>query len=522
MVEWDEEPFEWVRPERFGVVRRYHRGPLAEMRVQVELVPDDGGTRLNYEVDAQSRGIVGAIGVPVEIGVIARRRFAKILRAYDRAAAAATRPAPRVHFVGGGRERLARARDVLAADVGPGPAGRLADLLEHSDDLDLAGLRPYAVADVWGEARPYVLGLFLHAVKAGMLELRWEVLCPRCRGPAEQADSLSGLRGGDVHCESCAIEFGPDFDRSVELRFRPSPSIRDVAEHEFCVGGPQVTPHIAAQQVLAPGETREVRVRLEPGRYRLRSPQGSRFLVVDPDGPTSPDATGRVGPEAGLRMDNPGSAPAVVVLERAAWSDQATTAAEVTALQVFRDLFATEALRPGEQFRVGTIAVLFTDLRDSTRLYRRIGDASAFGAVMTHFDVLHRAIADEDGAIVKTMGDAVMAVFHRPVSAIRAVFRAQSELTEPLILKAGLHAGPCIAVTQNGRLDYFGSTVNIAARLVGVSTGGDIVVSDAILHDSEAAEVVAPCSRERVEATLKGFEDDRLGIWRLRAAARSV
>jgi class 3 adenylate cyclase len=90
------------------------------------------------------------------------------------------------------------------------------------------------------------------------------------------------------------------------------------------------------------------------------------------------------------------------------------TAAEVTALQMFRDLFAAEALRSGEQISVGTLTVLFTDLKNSTRLYREIGDATAFGRVMNHFDVLKQVIAEEDGAMVKTIGDAVMAVFRQP------------------------------------------------------------------------------------------------------------
>src|SRR6185437_10449918 len=126
--------------------------------------------------------------------------------------------------------------------------------------------------------------------------------------------------------------------------------------------------------------------------------------------------------------------------------------------------------------------ILFTDLRASTRLYRQIGDAPAFGVVLDHFDVLRAAVAAEGGAVVKTIGDAVMATFQRPVAALHAVLAAQRALASPaagarpLRLKAGLHYGPCIAVTLNDRLDYFGSTVNIAARLVGLSGGSDIIL----------------------------------------------
>jgi class 3 adenylate cyclase len=515
-VEWDEEPFEWVRPERFGVVRRYRHGPLREMKVRVALDDEGGATRLHYDVDVLPRGATGRLAVPIEIGVFARRRFGKVFASYARAAAAMAEPPPsQATLAPGGQARLARARDDLAAVSTPHLAERLTDTLEHGDELDLAQLRPFARADRWDEPRRDVLELCLHGVRSGVLEFRWSVMCPQCRGPSQQEAALADLRPGDAHCDSCGIVFGPDFDQAVELRFRPSPAVRAVTVGEFCIGGPQVTPHIVLQQRLDPGESRTVTVPLEPGRYQLRSASGTKFVVATAGGPSAPDAEGAVGLDATLELTNSGDAPDVQVLERVAWTDQAVTAAEVTSLQVFRDLFATEALRPGEQISVGGIAVLFTDLRDSTRFYRDVGDAPAFGAVMSHFDVLRAAIAAEEGATIKTMGDAVMAVFHRPASALRAIDRARHDLADPLVLKAGLHAGPCIAVTQNERLDYFGSTVNVAARLVGLSKGGDIVVSDEVLRDPEVADAVQGRAAEPVDALLKGFEDTPFRVWRL-------
>ena len=130
----------------------------------------------------------------------------------------------------------------------------------------------------------------------------------------------------------------------------------------------------------------------------------------------------------------------------------------MTALQAYRDLFAAEALRAGEPISVGTLTVVFTDLRGSTRYYRETGDAPAFG----------------------------------------------------------IHTGPCIAVSQNGVLDYFGSTVNLAARLVSLSSGEDIVVSDAVLADPEVAAL--GLRAEALEAgVLKGFEDEALSLWRVSA-----
>src|SRR5262249_39785187 len=121
------------------------------------------------------------------------------------------------------------------------------------------------------------------------------------------------------------------------------------------------------------------------------------------------------------------------------------------------------------------------------------------------------------GSVVKAMGDAIMAVFPRPVSAVRAM-RAAQEATagKPLALKVGIHTGPCIAVSQNGVLDYFGSTVNLAARLASLSSGDDLVVSDAVLADPQVAAPTLDAEQLN-GSVLKGFEDEAPALWRVRA-----
>ncbi len=340
-----------------------------------------------------------------------------------------------------------------------------------------------------------------------------------------------------MHCDTCNIDFTVNFDRSVELTFSPNPAVRLVEAREFCIGGPQVTPHVIAQQLLAPGARRQLSVPLEPGRYRLRTlklpgaqallvtDEGAAELVLraDENGWTSDELS--ISPHPTLIYENATGDEQLFVLERLAWSDQAVTAAEVTALQIFRDLFASEALRPHQQISVGSLTIIFTDLRGSTRLYREIGDAPAFGAVMSHFDILRAAVDEEEGALVKTLGDAIMAVFRRPASALRAMLKAQHRLshppdgTRPFLLKVGMHTGHCIAVNMNGRLDYFGSNVNIAARLEPLSNGTDIIISSTVRDDPRIAALLDdPANRLSIEplaATLKGLEEEQIELWRV-------
>ncbi len=549
-VEWEEQPFEWVRPHRFGVVRRYSKGPMRELRVRVELTPQsrterDGGqssgTKLTYEDWAQPNNVVGLIAIPIQIGVVSARNFARTIREYDRLAKrgrTAANQSNKVEFASGGRDRLLTLSEKLVS-LGNDQelVALLVDHVENADEFSAARIRPYELARLWDQPRRPVLEMCLCATRAGILDLQWSLMCPLCRGGSAM-NSLTEV-DRNVHCPGCNIDFSVNFEQSVELTFRPNASIRKVDAEIFCVGGPQVMPHVVAQQLLSAGDAREVDVDLETGRYRVRtmSIPGWQNLLADDRVTAKQTVRARtegwtneelpVNKHARLQFENGTSEEQLFILERTAWNDDAATASEVTALQVFRDLFATEALRPGEQISVGTLTVLFTDLKNSTRMYREIGDATAFGHVMNHFDVLKEIIAAHDGALVKTIGDAVMAVFRQPSAALRAMLDAQQRLADPntrqpLSLKAGLHVGPCIAVTLNERLDYFGSTVNLAARLEGHSTGQDIVISSDVYDDTEVRAFLSEAGNgfvaRRFEIPLKGFDEEKFQLWRVARA----
>jgi len=130
-------------------------------------------------------------------------------------------------------------------------------------------------------------------------------------------------------------------------------------------------------------------------------------------------------------------------------------------------------------------------------MYERLGDAQAFALVKEHFYIMERLVREHSGAIVKTIGDAVMAVFNDPRDALRTAvemieafddLETVKKLKNSIIVKVGIHHGPCIAVTLNERIDYFGTTVNIAARVQGLSDGRDVMASGAIFGESNAAD----------------------------------
>ena len=206
-IEWQESPFEWVVPTRFGVVRRYRRGPLREMRVRVELEPlGQDRTRLRYAVEAWPRGPRGWVAIPVQIGWISRRSFGRTFRRYAeeaRRAPAAVGSAPATAVPrpaapsGDGLDALDAARlhalgeRLRALGHGPELVARLLAHIEQADQAELSRMRPYVLADAWGAERRATLRLLLHAAREGLLDLRWDVMCPLCRGNARPESARS-------------------------------------------------------------------------------------------------------------------------------------------------------------------------------------------------------------------------------------------------------------------------------------------------------------------------------------------
>jgi class 3 adenylate cyclase len=521
-IEWDEDPFEWEAPHTFGVNRRYLNGPLASVRSLVTLAPSGGGTRLTHRVTVTPRGMVGSLFARFNLGPGLRRDFDRTYQWIDgHLSGQNPLPYPPRRIVSGpGADdliRLARA-ELVKRRLVPAWVDRLIKTLRTASDRDLQRMRPYALARSWGAPPDEVLRLFLHATRAGLLTLTWDVICPLCRGAKERVDDLRRL-ATEAHCEACEVRIGAHFDKSVEVTFSPTPAVRVLDVADYCSGGPGHTPHVLAQRRLRPGEALSAPEPLPAGAYRVRSEAGT---VVD----TFTVAEGRPHPGP---WTNGGSGELVFLLERTAWADDAATAARVICLQEFRDLFASQVLAQGVRIEVGSVALLFTDLKASTALYERVGDAGAFAVVRDHFQVLFESVAAEGGAVVKTIGDAVMAAFADPAAALRAGIGMQRGIAahntahrpeHPIVLKVGLHFGPCIAVNLDERLDYFGTTVNVAARVQGESEGADIVLPAALEEHRAIRDALARFDGERQPFTraLKGLHGE-FELLRLRSAA---
>ncbi|HLA45756.1 MAG TPA: DUF5939 domain-containing protein [Aggregatilineales bacterium] len=516
-LDWEEIPFDWVKPLRHSVKRVFSTRlfPIKWLQNVFNFYPqDDGGTELQFELTLAPNGLLGGMLIPG----IAKGVHTSFERAFQQIDGYVQNQVERpfetevISIKASNFERFQTLMQELRAT---GHDEALLALFEqhlrHSAVEDLTRMRPFAFARKWNADRIETLSLFLHGASIGLLDLSWDILCPECRGAKYQTGSLGDLPT-TVHCPSCNIDYESYFDRSVEATFSINPEIAPATRTDYCIGGPHSAPHVLVQQVLQPGEKRTATFPLKPGHYRLRAPRlggadvrtpaavltplpgqpwitaSSDYITADLDVRITGEdvwiSTGKLrSGEVTLNMSNETGGQQLLIFEDGEWSEQIATAADVTAIQAFRKLFSSEALRPGYTVGIQNMVVLFSDLKDSTALYQLVGDAAAFGTVIDHFGILRRVIADNRGGIVKTIGDSVMAVFRDPLDGMHAALEMIERIDDynanfdgqPLTLKVGLHQGPCIAVNLNDRLDYFGSTVNIAARLEGQSRGDDVV-----------------------------------------------
>ena len=505
-IHYTEEPYRWVKPLLWWVQRLPENGPVSAYRVGVQLEESAEGTRVTAWSEAEPRGVVGK--------ALARRIVDSsvngLLRACREKPTAPVlllptpgMPRPESAKQGGllpWRERLEK------QGIEGSIAGRLLGFLLEAHAEEVVDFRPFALADRWQEDRRTVLKACLLAVRVGALELHWRLLCPACRGVGGSVESLASLTPESAHCASCNIRFGPAFDRDVEVCFSVAPALRQAADGAatYCLGGPHRSRHLLLQWYLLPGQREPVPLTLPPGTYRLRSPQ-----TPEPQELTLP-LTEQLALGGLVTLTPKGflshaTFPVLLRLESLQWREDAATAAAVTALAEFRRHFGSEVLAPGMELDVRQIAILFTDLKGSTKMYAQRGDAPSYATVREHFSTLAGLMEQHHGSVIKTIGDAVMAVFADPADAIRAALAIQGQPSS-LVIKVGLHAGPALAVGANGTLDYFGQTVNVAARIQQRSLGGDIVLTEELA--ARYPELLDGAAQESFTVTLRGTGEE--------------
>lgn len=411
--------------------------------------------------------------------------------------------------------RLARARE---ASQDPETLTIIANTLRKwnagGELLALNRINPWRVANENGLSLERVAPEFIRGVKSQLFSLHWEVHCPHCNGiVSEYADLAEATEHSN--CAMCAVEFPADFNERVEVSFSLAKDILSLELPPVCEVNPALRPVDLAGGVLRAGETRIVDRTLAPGEYRFVCPITRSYGTLSVSGEATGEIQETTITQLAGRFDvaalnlRPGPVRFTLINQaqplsglwladnRLAPTIGPAAAPRLTGLQTihlpaFQELFGKTSLSERERLNVESVTLMFTDIKGSTELYSRLGDARAYNIVRDHFDLLTAAVSEAGGRVMKTIGDAIMASFLSNYDAVHALALIRDKLAayndaqtaqEQVRIRVGLHRGPAILVNLNDRLDYFGTTVNTAARVEGAASADEATITEELVED---------------------------------------
>jgi class 3 adenylate cyclase len=452
---------------------------------------------------------------------------------------------------------------ILQETADPAVADAIVDVIGSGQDHELNRINALDFSTSRGLDEEKVISGLLHASRLGLFDLSWNVLCPGCSGVLDTHDTLKSLRPDDYHCGLCACGYECSVDEQVEVAFTVSPRVRRIAAHDphtlplweyykqvFWSSGidlnkesfDALTEEVTLDSLELPANEKAVlSLQLPPQFIIVFEPVTHAAHFIDVQGeptkerqqlsliynkahPPTGKMTLRPGPlrlsidnQAGVRVLPTLFVAADGLHELLGKRKPFLTAKRMLSNQTFRDVFKADNLHFDQRLKITSLTFLFTDLKGSTALYERVGDLTAFDLVRAHFRVLLEIIASEKGAVVKTIGDAVMATFVRPEHAVVAGLKMRAAMdalnaergNADLVVKIGIHEGPCLAVMLNERQDYFGQTVNIAARVQSLSTSQEIHITEPVIDAPGVAGILEKQAIKPIQkhAALRGIAD---------------
>jgi class 3 adenylate cyclase len=433
---------------------------------------------------------------------------------------------------------------LLRQSIDPSVAAAIEAMVRDAPDRALCRVNALDFAIQHELDAEQTIAAFLHAARLGIFELSWNVLCPGCAGVLDESATLKTVDQEEYSCALCAGGYQPTLDEMVEVTFTVTKRVRRIAAHDphelpffeyfrqvFWASAFDIPDDFEklADEItldtleLSAGEKAQLSLQLPAEFLILFEPVTHAAQFIDVKGEPTRERqnlsivfnevsapTGTIEMRPGplrLQLENrTGSRvlPGVWIAGHALHEllgrrRPFLTAKGLLSNQTFRDLYGTDTLAADQRLKITSLTFLFTDLKGSTALYERVGDLAAFDLVRAHFRVLHEIVAAEAGAVVKTIGDAVMATFAAPERAIAAALRMREAMrtlnaergSEDLLLKIGIHEGPCLAVVLNDRQDFFGQTVNIASRVQGLAESTAIFASGSVIENPQASSLLA-------------------------------
>ncbi len=430
--------------------------------------------------------------------------------------------------------------------------GHFAVELKKMKNWDCLRINPLDFAEKNKMDADETVRLFIYGAKTGLFNFEWSLLCPLCGGREHSYLSLNQLEKEKYHCTLCDVDVEVEADSHLEVSFTLPKTISGFSLNphsslaaywafffsSYIVWHPELKKAFDQQPPMRffsipAGKKASMKIGITPvKKYRVVSLDTHSIFKISMEGKAAASSQkikishGRNGFDkkeetiAGLKgeLEIINSSPKTigcliaspdsnsiqeVVKKHPPYFKPFVTGKMMLNNQIFRDLFLVDNLPDDLSLKINDITLLFTDLKGSTELYDQTGDVNAYKLVQRHFKILQTIVNTYHGGIVKTMGDAIMASFNLPLDGLRAAYAMIKEIDafnrtiekNTIGLKIGLHRGSAIAVKANQTLDYFGQTVNIAARVQNLAHSGEIWVTDEIMDDAGIKQYIGSSGR---------------------------
>lgn len=206
------------------------------------------------------------------------------------------------------------------------------------------------------------------------------------------------------------------------------------------------------------------------------------------------------------------------------WQNQHTIyGIDIIQSPVFYQLLSKskDFLLPQQDLHLAHNNILFVSIKNFTQLYSNCGDSQTFQMLKKYLASLEKVICRNDGIVVKTMGDVLMAAFSKTEHALEAALEAQVTLLlfyknktdqEKIEARMGLSSGEMLLATANNQLDYFGKTVNIANQIHSLARKNSVVFSQEIFSLPSSKRIIKKYSRQvhRSHVKLKGVVGEQI------------
>jgi class 3 adenylate cyclase len=410
----------------------------------------------------------------------------------------------------------------------------------QSDPSSRYRINPFHIQAQTGLGLRKVVAILLAGTQTGAFRIHWDLHCPHCNMITDEFHSLS-LAKGKSSCKMCEKQYIADFQKRVEVTFSLHPEIEENTSAPVCRTPEKLKPLVEIGLPVGGKETVEIEIpegqykyfcpiTLAQGRMEVKGERTEEVQNMDivqlidgsydklqlefKPGKLKVSFHNPHNPMGGLHLTRNGQSEELDLEDM----DIRMTGLELIHIPEFKEFFGSDSLNNKEVMSISSVAILFTDITGSTQMYEELGDVRAYELVREHFDILIETIQSLGGTIVKTIGDAVMASFITSSPAVHSIFKvlekfesfnAPKDYREHIHIKLGIHEGSAILVNLNDRIDYFGTTVNKAARIQGLADKEHFCLSGEIFEKDSTKEILKSYGVKRVRRSENHSRDSQ-------------